>query len=42
MLYEGKIIWVGPTADIDDSGNPSVDQFINGRAVGPIKMAIRA
>ena len=42
MLYEGKIIWVGPTADIDTSGNPYVDQFINGRAVGPIKMAIRA
>ena len=42
MLYEGKIIWVGPTADIDDSGNPYVDQFIHGRAVGPIKMAIRA
>ena len=42
MLYEGKIIWVGPTADIDNSGNPYVDQFINGRAVGPIKMAIRA
>ena len=42
MLYEGKIIWAGPTADIDDSGNPYVDQFINGRAVGPIEMAIRA
>ena len=42
MLYEGKIIWAGPTADIDNSGNPYVDQFINGRAVGPIKMAIRA
>ena len=42
MLYEGKIIWAGPTADIDDSGNPYVEQFINGRAVGPIKIAIRA
>ena len=42
MLYEGKIIWAGPTADIDDSGNPYVDQFINGRAEGPIEMAIRA
>ena len=42
MLYEGKIIWAGPTADIDNSGNPYVEQFINGRAVGPIKMAIRA
>ena len=42
MLYEGKIIWAGPTADIDNSGNPYVDQFINGRAEGPIEMAIRA
>jgi len=42
MLYEGKIIWVGPVADIDHSGNEYVDQFINGRAEGPIKMAVRA
>jgi phospholipid/cholesterol/gamma-HCH transport system ATP-binding protein len=41
MLYKGKIIWDGPTADIDNSGNPYVDQFINGRAVGPIKMEVR-
>ncbi|HEX9570044.1 MAG TPA: ATP-binding cassette domain-containing protein [Rhodospirillales bacterium] len=41
MLYEGKIIWAGPTKDIDNSGNPYVDQFIHGRAEGPIKMAIR-
>ncbi len=42
MLYEGKIIWVGPKSDIDHSGNPYVDQFINGRADGPIKMQIRS
>ncbi len=42
MLYQGKIIWVGPTAKIDDSGNPYVDQFINGRAEGPIEMQVRA
>ena len=41
MLYEGKIVWAGPTTDIDRSGNPYVDQFIHGRAEGPIKMAIR-
>jgi len=41
MLYEGRIIWAGPTKDIDNSGNPYVDQFIHGRAEGPIKMAIR-
>ncbi|HVU22204.1 MAG TPA: ATP-binding cassette domain-containing protein, partial [Rhizomicrobium sp.] len=38
MLYQGKIIWTGPTAEIDNSGNPYVDQFIHGRAEGPIKM----
>ena len=42
MLYGGKIIWQGPTADIDKSGNPFVDQFIHGRAEGPIKMAVKA
>jgi phospholipid/cholesterol/gamma-HCH transport system ATP-binding protein len=42
MLYQGRIIWHGPTAEIDHSGNPFVDQFINGRAEGPIKMQIRA
>ena len=42
MLYGGKIIWQGPTADIDHSGNPYVEQFIHGRAEGPIKMAVKA
>jgi phospholipid/cholesterol/gamma-HCH transport system ATP-binding protein len=41
MLYKGKIIWDGPTAQIDSSGNPYVDQFIHGRAEGPIKMEVR-
>ncbi len=42
MLYGGKIIWQGPTAAIDHSGNPYVDQFIHGKAEGPIKMAVKA
>ena len=42
MLYGGKIIWQGPTSGIDHSGNPYVDQFIHGRAEGPIKMAVKA
>jgi len=42
MLYGGKIIWQGPTGEIDHSGNPYVEQFIHGRAEGPIKMAIKA
>ena len=41
MLYDGQIIWDGPTASIDDSGNDYVDQFIHGRADGPIKMMVR-
>jgi phospholipid/cholesterol/gamma-HCH transport system ATP-binding protein len=41
MLYRGKIIWDGPTASIDNSGNPYVEQFIHGRAEGPIKMEVR-
>jgi phospholipid/cholesterol/gamma-HCH transport system ATP-binding protein len=42
MLHEGRIAWHGPTAEIDHSGNPFVEQFINGRADGPIKMQVRA
>jgi len=41
MIYGGKLIWVGRTADIDQSGNPYVEQFIHGSAVGPIKMEVR-
>lgn len=41
MLHEGRIIWEGPVEDIDKSGSPYVDQFIHGRAEGPIKMAVR-
>ncbi len=40
MLFEGKIIWAGPVAEVDSSGNDHVDQFINGRAEGPIRMAV--
>ena len=37
MLYEGKIIWRGPAASVDNSGNDYVDQFVHGRAHGPIQ-----
>lgn len=40
MLYKGKIIWQGPRADIDNSGSEYVDQFIHGRAEGPIHMDV--
>jgi phospholipid/cholesterol/gamma-HCH transport system ATP-binding protein len=36
MLHGGKIVWRGPAADIDHSGNPYVEQFVSGRAEGPI------
>lgn len=42
MLYNGKIIWAGPVGEIDSSGDERVDQFIHGRAEGPIQMAVRA
>ncbi len=40
MLFKGKNIWQGPTAAIDESQNDYVDQFINGRAEGPIQMEV--
>ena len=36
MLYEGRIIWRGPRDRLYDSGNPYVDQFVQGPAEGPI------
>ena len=42
MLHNGGIVWHGPTAEIDSSGNPYVDQFVHGRAEGPIRMEVRA
>ena len=37
MLYEGKIIEVGTPEEIENSKNPIVQQFIHGRAEGPIE-----
>ncbi|TAL02538.1 MAG: ATP-binding cassette domain-containing protein [Rhodospirillaceae bacterium] len=41
MLHEGKLIWIGPAADVDKTDNPFVQQFVHGRAEGPIKMQVR-
>ena len=40
MLHGGKIIWQGPRSEIDHSGSAHVDQFIHGRAEGPIRMEV--
>ncbi len=37
MLHDGVIKWAGPVADMDASGDPYLDQFIHGRADGPIE-----
>ena len=37
MLHAGVIQWSGPVGDLDASGDPFVDQFIHGRAEGPIE-----
>ena len=36
MLFEGQVIWHGPVGDMEGSDNPYLDQFIHGRAEGPI------
>ncbi len=37
MLYEGKVEFEGTPEDVRHSSNAVVDQFINGRAAGPIQ-----
>jgi len=41
MIYNGKIIWKGEIREIERSGNDFVDQFIHGRAEGPITAGVR-
>ncbi|MDR5651037.1 ABC transporter ATP-binding protein [Ruixingdingia sedimenti] len=36
MLHGGVIRWTGPVAELDTNGDPYVQQFIHGRAEGPI------
>lgn len=42
MIYQGRIIWQGPVTSLDHSGNEYVEQFINGRAEGPITEDLKA
>lgn len=41
MIYEGKIIWQDAVDQLDHSENPYVEQFIHGKAKGPIKMKLQ-
>lgn len=37
MIHDGTVQWTGPIKQLEDSGNPYLDQFLNGRAEGPIE-----
>ena len=37
MIHDGLVQWTGPIAQLDDSGDPYLEQFINARAEGPIE-----
>jgi phospholipid/cholesterol/gamma-HCH transport system ATP-binding protein len=37
MLHGGVIRWQGPVAELETNGDPYVQQFIHGRAEGPIE-----
>ncbi len=40
MLYEGRIIWFGDVKEMYSSGNAYLDQFIHGKAEGPIRFRV--
>jgi phospholipid/cholesterol/gamma-HCH transport system ATP-binding protein len=40
MIHKGEIIWRGEANKVNASGNEYVDQFIHGRADGPIQMEV--
>ncbi|KAF0173288.1 MAG: putative ABC transport system ATP-binding protein [Rhodobacteraceae bacterium] len=37
MLHDGLIRWTGPVAEMDTAADPYLQQFIHGRAEGPIE-----
>ncbi len=37
MLHDGVIQWTGPVAEMDSAADPYLQQFIHGRATGPIE-----
>lgn len=38
MLHEGRVVWNGPVAELDETDNPYVRQFVTQSIDGPIKM----
>jgi len=42
MLHGGKIVWSGPTADIESAEDPYLTQLIHGSADGPIRMPVHS
>jgi phospholipid/cholesterol/gamma-HCH transport system ATP-binding protein len=41
MLFEGRVCWTGPSSQLLTTTDAVVDQFVRGKTVGPIKMALR-
>jgi phospholipid/cholesterol/gamma-HCH transport system ATP-binding protein len=37
MLHDGRVRWSGHIDEVEASGDPWLDQFIHGRAEGPIE-----
>ncbi len=37
MLHDGVIQWTGPVGEMDESGDPYLEQFVTGSAEGPIE-----
>ncbi len=40
MIYKGEILWRGAADTVMDSGHAHVDQFVHGRAEGPIETVV--
>ncbi|MGC6517132.1 MAG: ABC transporter ATP-binding protein [Candidatus Puniceispirillaceae bacterium] len=40
MIHKGRVIWCGPVSEMDDTGIAEVDQFVHGKAQGPLTTAI--
>lgn len=39
LLGRGRILWRGPAAALDRPEDPALDQFVHGRAEGPLALA---